>query len=271
MNHEIDLTGLWENYRGLVYSECKRFYGSPDYDDLVQEGFLALCAAAESYDPDKGVFSTWAVYYIRQYVRRYFFRDSMAKIPFWALPCVSKYRNAQPLPSIEQLRQEFGYSEETARTALAAISIAGGVTSMQAEIAGKEGVTVGDIIADPGAADPEASAVEAVAGQELKEAMSRAVRTLSPEEQDVITRHYYDGSQLTEIAKETGRKLRHVYDVEARALGKLRRRHELAAFRDSAIRSNGMKHTGAGSFNRTWTSATEREALRLIERGARYT
>lgn len=41
------------------------------YDDLVQEGCIALCGAASSYRPDKGGFQTYAVTVIRNHLIDY--------------------------------------------------------------------------------------------------------------------------------------------------------------------------------------------------------
>ena len=54
----------------LVFKIAKEFkYSGPSYDDLVQEGCVGLCIAANKFDPSRGVkFITYAVYWIRAYM-----------------------------------------------------------------------------------------------------------------------------------------------------------------------------------------------------------
>lgn len=58
---------------GLIQFTIDRYcrYLQPhELDDAWQDGVLGLCRAAQRFDPDKGRFSTIAVYWIRQSVER---------------------------------------------------------------------------------------------------------------------------------------------------------------------------------------------------------
>lgn len=273
MGESVDLCELWEKNCGLVYRECNRYRYHPDYEDLVQEGFLGLCAAAETYDPARGTFYNWALYYVRQKVRQYVMHSAPSvQVPFRFLPCVNKYRLAAFIPSAEDLQKEFGYTRKQAEAARRAIQVSGGTASLQAEIKNGEGATVQDSLADTTIPGPEECAVEEGDRAYISAAVKRAVRTLPPDEREIISRHYFSGEQYKDIAAAAGCLPGKVVRAKNRALKRLEKCQELAEYagRSETIRSNGMKHTGAGSFNQTWTSATEREALRLIERGTRY-
>lgn len=50
------------------------------YEDLEQEGYLALCRAAETYDPEAGKFSTWAIANIIGRIRTYLRENNLVKI-----------------------------------------------------------------------------------------------------------------------------------------------------------------------------------------------
>jgi len=54
----------------LVFSVAKQ-YGVRCQDDLFQVGVLGLIKAIEVFDPDRGRFSTCAVWWIRQQIRRF--------------------------------------------------------------------------------------------------------------------------------------------------------------------------------------------------------
>lgn len=45
-------------------------------EDLVQEGVFGLIRAIEKYDPERGAFSTYASYWIRQNLQNYYRRQS---------------------------------------------------------------------------------------------------------------------------------------------------------------------------------------------------
>lgn len=45
-------------------------------EDAIQNGFCGLCYAARKYNPNKGKFSTYAVPYIENYIKSYYYRDN---------------------------------------------------------------------------------------------------------------------------------------------------------------------------------------------------
>lgn len=54
-------------------------------------------------------------------------------------------------------------------------------------------------------------------------------------------------------------------DKALRELSKPHRKKKLEVFIEERISTRAMKGIGVGAFNRTWTSATEKEALKLID------
>lgn len=60
--------------RGLIWKVLHTWpslwRGRLDEDDAMQDGYLGLLRAAETYDPEKGKFSTHAIWWIRQRIRR---------------------------------------------------------------------------------------------------------------------------------------------------------------------------------------------------------
>ncbi len=61
-------------HRGLVVREAKRWRWATKYgleqEDLVQAGYLGVCRAMKTYNPKKGAFTTYAVPWIRHFIRR---------------------------------------------------------------------------------------------------------------------------------------------------------------------------------------------------------
>lgn len=57
----------------LVYYLVNKYYPAYRYDDdVIQEGMVGLCQAANAYDSDKGKFSTFASYSILNRIKYYF-------------------------------------------------------------------------------------------------------------------------------------------------------------------------------------------------------
>jgi len=72
-----------ENNLGLInfvlngfkwaFSENPNFENVFDRDDLFQEGVFGLYASLDTYDPEKGAFSSYAIYHIRQAIYRFYY------------------------------------------------------------------------------------------------------------------------------------------------------------------------------------------------------
>ena len=62
---------LVEDNLKLVYSVMWKHYPQYINDDVYQCGCIGLWKAAESYDPDKGAFSTHTYYWIRCYIHNH--------------------------------------------------------------------------------------------------------------------------------------------------------------------------------------------------------
>ena len=70
-----DLDALIQDNRGLVYQIARRYLSAcqrdnaVDVDDLIQGGMIGLMDAAQSWDPERGAWSTHAAVYIRNGMR----------------------------------------------------------------------------------------------------------------------------------------------------------------------------------------------------------
>lgn len=64
---------LIEDNMSLVYYLINKYYPTYLHDeDVIQEGMVGLCQAANDYDSDKGKFSTFASYCILNRIKYYF-------------------------------------------------------------------------------------------------------------------------------------------------------------------------------------------------------
>lgn len=83
----------------LIKARTRRYKGFSNYDDLCQDGRLALYNALQSYEPEKGDFYWWANKYIKTKISREANRHSTIKIPLKHTKQVTPYKVSQ-LPII---------------------------------------------------------------------------------------------------------------------------------------------------------------------------
>lgn len=83
----------------LVVARTRRYKKFSNYDDLQQDGRLALYLALRSYEPEKGDFYWWANKYIKTKISREANRHSTIKIPLKHTKLVTPYKVSQ-LPVI---------------------------------------------------------------------------------------------------------------------------------------------------------------------------
>jgi RNA polymerase sigma factor (sigma-70 family) len=83
----------------LVEARTRKYKGFSNYDDLRQDGRLALYLALQSYEPEKGDFYWWANKYIKTKISREANRHSTIKIPLKHTKYITPYKVSQ-LPVI---------------------------------------------------------------------------------------------------------------------------------------------------------------------------
>jgi RNA polymerase sigma factor (sigma-70 family) len=83
----------------LVETRTRKYKSFANYDDLRQDGRLALYLALQSYEPEKGDFFWWANKYIKTKISREANRHSTIKIPLKHTKYVTPYKVSQ-LPII---------------------------------------------------------------------------------------------------------------------------------------------------------------------------
>ena len=72
----VSMTEACAEHRGLVYHIAKQYQTvclydrAADTEDLIQAGYIGLMRAVQTYDESKGIFSSWAVIYIKLEMRK---------------------------------------------------------------------------------------------------------------------------------------------------------------------------------------------------------
>lgn len=232
--------------------------------------------AVGNYDLSAGTsFLSYAGFWIKQAIQRYHQENKHIHIPVYAQENISKYkkfRNAYRMyfgkePTREQICCYLGISYE-AMEKIESAAEAGKAGSMDKEIAGTDGITYGDMIADP--KDNYEDVLDNLEKEQLKGILWELVDDLPGKAPEVIRMRYQQELTLKETGEAIGINMEAVRQWQQKGLRELRKpsRSNLLRefYKDGEIYSRGVVGGGVGTFNRNWTSSTERTALDMIER-----
>ena len=224
----------------LVASVARRYLGhGMPIEDLMQEGTIGLMRAVERFNYRKGYrFSTYAIWWIRRAISRAIADQArLIRLPVHVTDTLGRINKTRGtlrerlgrMPTRAELAAEMTMTEEKLSELLR-----GAVEplSLEAPI-GEEGESrLADLIP---ATDAQNPVVEATRGA-LRDELMAALDDLTPREKDVILLRYgLDGDEPRTL-EEVGRALEvtreRVRQIEASALGKLRKRTRTRRLRE---------------------------------------
>ena len=217
--------------------------------------------------------------HIRQRMRRYLqMNGSCLRLPVHCLDKVQKYKRF-----CSSFQQEYG-REPSGREAAAFMGLTreqvedirenacmarlGSLDSPVKGIDGGEDTTIGDMVAS--AEDMEGDVVERMQQEQLKAELWDCVDSLPGQQPAVIRMRFQENMTMEAIGQEYGTSGEAVRQMQAKALRELRKPRyakRLRPFLPDADRiySMALVGNGAGKFNLTWTSSTERVALDVMD------
>jgi RNA polymerase primary sigma factor len=265
---------LYLQNKGLIYAVAKRYTGYGELEDLTQEGYFGFHKAVWRFDPAAGAsFSAYAVLWIRQAIQRYLHnRADAIRIPVHRQEQIRRYHKAvseyQALygadPSDEEIRRQMGVGREAfPRIRLAALMTR--PASLDAPLSDEGDACLRDTIADAG--DRTEDVIEGVANAQLREELWAEVDALEPSLAALIRGRYQERRTLRALGGELGVSNTLVKVRERKALVLLRRRWKVKQLAEAYEIAWSKAYHGSGiqSFQRTWTSSTERAAMALAE------
>lgn len=218
----------------LVIPTAKRFQRpGMDLMDLIEEGNLGLMQAIDKFEPEKGYrFSTYAVYWIEQYIRKYIEEQSGSiKIPSHAWGNLKKWFRAWNNlkeangrdPSLNEMAQELNLTARQVKSIMDTLSAAKGVDSLTSLVHDEEELTLEDMISDDGKGNPH----DVFLQTENQETIKKSMELLNPRDREILIMRYgladNEPKTLGEVADKLGLSRERVRQIEERAVMTLRR------------------------------------------------
>lgn len=215
----------------LVISVAREFsYSSMPLTDLIQEGNIGLMRAVEKFDYRRNLkFSTYAVWWIKQAIRRAVFDQStLIRVPEYMYESarqVSKSREALSMslgrtPTPDEIAAHLAMPLERVERTMA---LGHEPVSLDRPMTDEDKRTLSELLADTTASVGQ----DIVMQQDLIDRTHRALEELTPREAEVIRRHFGLHGRPEETLRQIGLDLHlsheRVRQIEAEALAKLKR------------------------------------------------
>ena len=269
---------LYTQNRGMLCKIASKYQSYAEYDDLLQEGFVGLCNAVDAWEPEGGAsFIAYAVFWISQAMQRYIENNgSCMRIPSGQQQKIRKYKRtcAQYLKLLgrEPADWELCRLLDVSRDVLHHIredARKGQIQSLSAPLGEDGDLSLEDTIPDQ--RDDYAGVLDKMQQEELGAVLWPMVDSLEERQAKTLRARYQEGKTLKETGEALGCGLQQARSIEAKAMRTLRQPRYADRLRpflyDEELRSRAMHGTGAEHFRQTWTSATEREALKMYTQG----
>lgn len=259
------LCELYENNRGILTRWARMFSGAVDFEDLMQECFLALCAAVSGFNSSYGVlFASYLETVVKRHLARVSFGSGALHLSDSMAEDVRAYRwerlqyelESGADPDERTIAERLSWNlEKVQRVRYIADLVTVSIDKPMTE----DGATLAETLED--GRDPVAELIDREAGEDAARELWEIVSGLPEEQAEVIRQRYQQGRTRAYIGRESGKTVGQIARAEELAIKSLKRkRRRLEDLIDYyGIRTND---TGLSLFNRTWESSVERAAIK---------
>lgn len=268
-----NMLALWQQNRGFIHKIVNQYKAYAEEEDLEQEGYLGLSDAVSHYNPDEGVtFLHYASFWIKQYMSRYIKSNGTIRLPEFMQGRIREYnrmvqkwlQNYHREPTDMEICHFLDISREMLENLRKAAQMAQ-IGSLDVPVGEEGDCSMYDLL--PSAMDEEEQTIEKIQHEQLCAVLWPLVDALPGQQPQVIRARYQEKRTLADIAREKGVTLDAIRQQEAKGLRELRKPSKSKLLRpflpdDDRIYFRALQGNGVGIFNRTWTSSTERVALR---------
>ena len=267
---------LWQQNRLFICSIARNYQGMAELEDLEQEGYLALYDAVDGFKSEYGYkFLTYAGKWIRQRMQRYIQNNGTVRIPVHDGEKLRAYRKLVNTfrvhlgrkPTRHEIAHNMGVAYKVVIELEKAAQIAK-LASLDSFLSvDDDSVTVGDMVASD--ENLEEDVLEKVQQEQLKVILWNMVDNLPEQQGMVLRKRFQEQKSLRAVGDDLDVTPERIRSIEATALRGLRRTRNTRVLEsflsEEKAYSMGLRDSGVGSFNRTWTSSTERAAMFLCE------
>lgn len=267
---------LWNQNTGMVAHIAWKYRERAELDDLMQEGFLGLQEAVRCYDQTKGVpFINYATYWIKQVMVRYIKENGTVRIPEYQQNRIIQYNRIVQafqqkycrMPTEAEMSHDMNMTVKQLREFKRLARMAN-IGSLDKPVGEDGELSLHEIV--PDCKDDKQAVLDSVEHEQLSKVLWGMVGELPEQQSGVIKKYYKDNMTLKEIGEANGVTIERIRQLKEQGLRTLRnpkRSRRLREFYpDDRIYSSGLSGNGIGTFSRSWTSSTERTAMKMMEK-----
>ena len=276
INTSDNMGQLYEQNKGMICKIARRYSSRIDVEDLMQEAYFGLFEAVKHYESAAEVkFMSYATYWIMQSIQRYVETNaSIIRISAHTQQLYYRYikvvnafiEKHNRKPTDREASRLLETNEVTIKRMKKALYEVGNMDSLDQSIGGEnDDILLSDSVI--GSYGIENDILDRIIEKDKKGSLWGIVEANTSElENKVIVSRYKQNLTLEATGKEIGVSRERVRQMESKALKTLRttRVKRTIAERYEIALVEAYKGS-VGSFKNTWTSATERAALKLGE------